>query len=268
MHKSMDQQYTCRQLPTHYRGLRSTVGAPKLRATPIKRYNLALFRRWRRLRSSRLRKNFCPRYLDHETYFPAKQTQARPSTWFSRTHGHALRTRDHQFAPRPRQKAPVGLTGLSDRLSSRSPASAPSAPAIDCRRRAPDARIPGMNTAGLPRQARLLSGVEFKRVFDARQVESNRYFRIHWAVRPEPEHRPLPCSSGRARLGLAIAKRVARRAVDRNRIRRIARETFRRRRHSMPPVDFVVLAKPPAAEADSRTLKLALEQLWLRFESP
>src|SRR6056297_1670557 len=100
------------------------------------------------------------------------------------------------------------------------------------------------------------------------QTSRNRYFRIHWAVRPEPEHRPLPCSSGRARLGLAIAKRVARRAVDRNRIRRIARETFRRRRHSMRPVDFVVLAKPPAAEADSRTLKLALEQLWLRFESP
>jgi len=122
-----------------------------------------------------------------------------------------------------------------------------------------------MTTAAFPREARLLSGVEFKRVFEARQVESNRYFRIHWAGRPEPGDQAAPIA---ARLGLAVAKRVARRAVDRNRIRRIARETFRQRRHSLQPVDFVVLARPSAVEADSRTLKFALEQLWLRFESP
>lgn len=125
-----------------------------------------------------------------------------------------------------------------------------------------------MRTTGFPREARLLSGVEFKRVFDARQVESNRYFRIHWAVRPDVDEPAASCVSPGARLGLAIAKRVARRAVDRNRIRRIARETFRLRRQILRPVDFVVLAKPPAAVADSGTLKLALEQLWLRFESP
>lgn len=119
-----------------------------------------------------------------------------------------------------------------------------------------------MKTAGFPREARLLSGVEFKRVFDARQVESNRYFRIHWAG-PEQDQ---PVTG--PRLGLAIAKRVARRAVDRNRIRRAARETFRLRRQALRPVDYVVLAKPPVADADARTLKLALEQLWLRFESP
>ena len=125
-----------------------------------------------------------------------------------------------------------------------------------------------MKAGGFPREARLLSGADFKRVFDARQVESNRYFRIHWAVRAAPEGGPVTGSPDGARLGLAIAKRVARRAVDRNRIRRVARETFRQRRHLLRPVDFVVLAKPPATEADSRTLKLALEQLWLRFESP
>lgn len=124
-----------------------------------------------------------------------------------------------------------------------------------------------MTTAGFPREARLLSGGAFKRVFDARQVESNRYFRIHWAGHPKSEDGPPTCSPAAARLGLAIAKRVARRAVDRNRIRRVARESFRQRRQKLRPVDFVVLAKPPATEADSRTLKLALEQLWLRFES-
>lgn len=118
-----------------------------------------------------------------------------------------------------------------------------------------------MTTAGFPREARLLSGVEFKRVFDARQVESNRYFRIHWA---EPADR----AASAPRLGLAIAKRVARRAVDRNRIRRVARETFRLRRQQLRPADYIVLARPPAVTADSHMLKLALDQLWLRFESP
>lgn len=119
-----------------------------------------------------------------------------------------------------------------------------------------------MKNAGFPRAARLLSGVEFQRVFKSRQVESNRYFRIHWAD-PVQDDR----SVDGARLGLAIAKRVVRRAVDRNRIRRVARETFRLHRRQLRPADYVLLAKPPAAETDNRTLKLALEQLWLRFES-
>lgn len=124
-----------------------------------------------------------------------------------------------------------------------------------------------MNMAAFPREARLLSEPEFKRVFAARQIEANHYFRIHWATRPEQGNRPAQHPQGGARLGLAIAKRVARRAVDRNRIRRVARETFRRRRKSLRPVDLIVLARPPAAKADARTLKLAFEQLWLRFES-
>jgi len=116
-----------------------------------------------------------------------------------------------------------------------------------------------MNTAGFPREARVLSGIDFRRVFANRRVESNRYFRIHWAPR-------AGAGSASPRLGLAIAKRVASRAVDRNRIRRIARETFRHRRRQLRDADYVVVASPPAADADKRTLKDALDQLWLRFE--
>jgi len=115
---------------------------------------------------------------------------------------------------------------------------------------------------GFPREARLLSGAEFKRVFGARQVVSNRYFHIHWA-----DHSPNDHPVEGPRLGLAIARRVARRAVDRNRIRRVARETFRLQRHALRPADYVVLARAQASDADERTLKLALVKLWLRFES-
>ncbi len=48
------------------------------------------------------------------------------------------------------------------------------------------------------------------------------------------------------RLGCAISKRVGN-AVVRNRIRRLIRETFRRLKTQLLPVDFVVVAHPAAA---------------------
>ncbi|MEO6960232.1 MAG: ribonuclease P protein component [Burkholderiaceae bacterium] len=42
-----------------------------------------------------------------------------------------------------------------------------------------------------------------------------------------------------ARLGLIIAKRYAAKAVTRNTIKRVIRESFRVRRHTLPPNDYV-----------------------------
>lgn len=108
---------------------------------------------------------------------------------------------------------------------------------------------------GLPRSARLLTGPAFKRVFQARQVCGNAYFRIHSAPSEQP------------RLGMAVSRRVSTRAVVRNRIRRQIRETFRHRRARLPAQDYVVLARPAAAELDRPALRSALEQLWQRFNS-
>lgn len=43
-----------------------------------------------------------------------------------------------------------------------------------------------------------------------------------------------------ARLGLVVGKRALPRAHERNRAKRVLRETFRRRRGSLPPMDIVV----------------------------
>ncbi len=47
--------------------------------------------------------------------------------------------------------------------------------------------------------------------------------------------------------GLAISKRVSKRAVERNRIKRLLRESFRRVRSQLPPLDLVVMAREQAA---------------------
>lgn len=55
-------------------------------------------------------------------------------------------------------------------------------------------------------------------------------------------------STARARLGLIIPKRFAKRAVLRNLFKRLAREAFRHAKPDLPPVDIVLrLAKAPLA---------------------
>lgn len=68
-----------------------------------------------------------------------------------------------------------------------------------------------------------------------------------------------------ARLGLAISKRVSKRAVERNRIKRLLRESFRQIRHQLPPVDLVVMARAEAAGVPGAQLLLEAAALWRRL---
>ena len=68
------------------------------------------------------------------------------------------------------------------------------------------------------------------------------------------------------RLGLAVSRKVSPRAVCRNRIKRQVRESFRHHMHKFASLDLVVIAKPPAARAESSQLRAELTQLWQRIE--
>ncbi len=62
-----------------------------------------------------------------------------------------------------------------------------------------------------------------------------------------------------ARLGLTVSRRVAKRAVARNRLKRLAREVFRCQQN-LPPLDFVVLAHKAAPDADNAVLRDSLQR--------
>lgn len=70
------------------------------------------------------------------------------------------------------------------------------------------------------------------------------------------------------RLGLAISRKVAKSAVARNRLKRIARESFRRHQRELGGLDCVVMARPGATEQDSAVLLASLERHWRRFARP
>jgi ribonuclease P protein component len=69
-------------------------------------------------------------------------------------------------------------------------------------------------------------------------------------------------------LGLAISKRVSKRAVDRNRIKRLVRESFRRARHALPPVDLMVMAREQACTLPGSVLLAELDALWRKLPPP
>jgi ribonuclease P protein component len=109
--------------------------------------------------------------------------------------------------------------------------------------------------ARFPKRARLLKPAEFSRVFKDPIRSSDRFFTILAASGSDADL---------ARLGLAISKKHAKRAVDRNRIKRLVRESFRQY-PNLPKVDLVVMARETTAKTDSQTLLVSLTQHWKRL---
>ncbi|BFU60130.1 ribonuclease P protein component [Rodentibacter sp. JRC1] len=66
------------------------------------------------------------------------------------------------------------------------------------------------------------------------------------------------------RLGLTVAKKHLKRAHDRNRIKRLVRESFRLSQHHLPAYDFVFVAKGGIGRLDNATFYQTLEKLWMR----
>jgi len=108
------------------------------------------------------------------------------------------------------------------------------------------------------RQSRLLKPAEFKLVFQQPTRSADDCFRI------------LARANGiqRHRLGMAVSKKACARAVGRNRIKRIVRESFRTQLAGQvleDALDFVVLPTATATNQSNKTLDESLSAHWQRL---
>jgi ribonuclease P protein component len=109
-----------------------------------------------------------------------------------------------------------------------------------------------------PPEARLRASAEFKAVFEAGRRLSSANLRLFALPRAEAT---VP------RLGVAVSKKVDKRAVGRNRIKRVMRECFRRERPTLPPGDYVLIAQPGSKTVENLALRAQFLQLLERARS-
>lgn len=111
-----------------------------------------------------------------------------------------------------------------------------------------------MNKQTFPRGLRLLAPVQFQAVFENPLRAST----------PQLTLLSRANSVESPRLGLTVAKKHLKRAHDRNRIKRIVRESFRLRQQELPTHDFVFVAKGGIGKLSNEELFNTLEKLWQR----
>jgi len=110
-----------------------------------------------------------------------------------------------------------------------------------------------LTSHGFGRNLRLLTASDYKAVFS--QAE----FKVSC-----PQFLILAIRHGNVnqRLGLVIAKKNVRLAVQRNRVKRLIRESFRHHQHLLTGLDIVILARKGPDTMDNAIIVQLLEKLW------
>lgn len=116
----------------------------------------------------------------------------------------------------------------------------------------------GKQTSGsrFGKSKRLLNAQDYSRVFDKPDARvSNKHLLLLGKLNDQREHR----------LGLVIAKKNVRLAVQRNRMKRVAREFFRNLPDTEPFLDVVLLARKGMDQLDNAELSSILQQQWQKL---
>ena len=113
-----------------------------------------------------------------------------------------------------------------------------------------------MKALSFPKSSRLLTPKDYGKVFDDVQIRV-----------PHRNFLLLATSNycGHARVGLVFSKKNLKLAVQRNRVKRRVRETFRLQTE-LPDLDIVVLGRKGLAEVDNSALNAILDDLWSRLK--
>jgi ribonuclease P protein component len=106
-----------------------------------------------------------------------------------------------------------------------------------------------------PPAARLRAPADFAALRREGKRVSSRFFLTQYRL----------SENGESRLGMAVSRRVSKRAVVRNRIRRVVRESFRLFRQKLPGCDVLLVARAEAAAQSRSGLRVDLDLIWNRL---
>lgn len=106
------------------------------------------------------------------------------------------------------------------------------------------------------KQQRLLNAADYSSVFNDAPIRASH---PNFLVLARPNH------AAHAKLGLVVSKKNVRHAVNRNLIKRVARETFRLQQHNLPAIDAIVLARRGADAVPKDQLAAIFNGLWKRI---
>lgn len=114
-----------------------------------------------------------------------------------------------------------------------------------------------MGNTQYPRELRLLTPSHFENVFKNAIP----------AVSPSMTLLGRQNQLNHPRLGVTVAKKKVRFAHDRNRLKRIIRESFRLNQHKLPHIDIVVVVKVGLDKQSNQQIFGCLDKLWKKLAS-
>lgn len=122
---------------------------------------------------------------------------------------------------------------------------------------------------------RLKKPADFQRVYKSKQWGSSQHYTfnvlslddINLDQLTDQEKRLLDSikTRGENLLGVTVSKKVSKRAVDRNRIKRQMREFFRHHQAELNRAQLVITAKPSCLKASDEQRMISLQELWQKI---
>ncbi len=196
----------------------------------------------------------------YETHIPTKSHKKKTRAWFSCTHVHSRWSHGAEAAP---IKGPSRIISLGPFASARTDAGGIVVPELpqtrpvrlsmmDHFQKHHRVNETNISKAGFKQRFRLTNATDFERVFRENQRSVDGLFTVLYRRN----------GLGYPRLGLAIAKRQVRFAVERNRLKRLIRESFRGAKQQLSDLDIVIMARRKAGASDNAVVYASLTRHW------
>lgn len=106
---------------------------------------------------------------------------------------------------------------------------------------------------GLTQAKRLKKPADFKNVYSSKQWGGSKHFTFNVLANDASEANSL---------GVTVSKKVSKRAVDRNNLKRVMREFYRHRQSELKGASLVLTAKPSSLNASRQERLQSLKELW------